>query len=476
MSSNDFPWRKNDGDEPTDGDAYSWDRRFPWQKNDDVLGEGDEDGGSLESESPVAPPGDPVVSEPDGPMVSDPVDPVVSRRESSDNLPMPDEETESHDERGITADTPTSEPDVLPEQGTAAAIPPSVKKARSGCGGLVVIIGIVVIIFVAIGGFSGVGAIFERFSPGLSERDTAQITQSIDSLLEDVQRRDAEAVLAHYSDVIFESDALLTQEILDASQELAPLRSWSVEEVALRENSRRVGVATVHAQFGEVSTDIHFPIAEETRGGETAWRLQLTSSASMLRADDNFDITVFETFTLADDDARYVLFPGVYLIDYGVRHVTLVDGAMPREAGATMAAFPYEGEYGRYLSASPDGVDAYVDAVSTELSECIASRELTTPCFSLGDEELADVDATAFIDGTVHRELYDDPAVDPERVSYRPAEPMLLSGRTVPMLISEVGCVIDGAEDTCRVYQGVGIIAVDFSGEEPTVVWEHSSP
>lgn len=186
-----------------------------------------------------------------------------------------------------------------------------------------------------------------------------------------------------------DSDALLTDEVLAASQDLAPITDVEVGEA---EADGPDAVVPVSFKLGDETVERTFTVWTTGSG----WQLYdgLTTVGFF-----QFEGLGLSLNGVPADDVYFEVFPGVYEIGIDDRHFEIPEGR------STVRIATLDDEDALYeLQAEPtaETLETFRTLVRESLEECLAMTSLTTPC---GLDADVDDRGDRVIDGTVKREL-----------------------------------------------------------------------
>lgn len=295
------------------------------------------------------------------------------------------------------------------------------------------------------GGFAGLGG----------ESPSA----SVENYLTALSESDAEAARGYIDS--YEGDTLLTNEVLQASNSLAPISDITVGEA----------VEIGPEQFRVNTT---FTLGDEPV--ERTFEVWTINETIIIDGVARFSLTTFDTLGLTVNGADYDgestnVFPGAY------------------ELALSNEGFEIEGAEGALLIRSNDDTQAlyelipvpteelqqtFRDLVAEALTECLNSKALTTDCGM--DVSGFNQDGYSAVDGTVERSLKADGEATLKNLNVRSnfEHPTLLESTDY----ISIGMKLEAENGSDRaqfelIFGGeLGSPSVDFSDESPTVRWD----
>lgn len=519
-----FPWQK-DGHRD---EALRWDRRMPWQqdggdesapKRDDgpaTSGRGVE---STDDGQPAdAPRADeaafedvPVVEEGDvtdlpveEPGTEDPADEqqVVG---PADADPVADAATEptmpwqrAAAEETPTVAPPTSEPPPIADPGPVPAAPSRGGKAplrpavpygaprppRSAVAAAKKRFGIVpwvVIGVVALPVLFGVfGPMFDDLGDdgAASEADQEDMARIAGEFFSAVADGDLDEALARLdvdaeADGDYQSHALLTQEVLDAISERAPLSDVSVGDVSPDPEYDWRATVEVGYRLGDGPHTVYEIEIEESSWADEEWAVTPGNFSQWLSPE-----TLPEEFEIEgvaiDEENRYVLLPGLYAFDTGSELTTLWaydEASDPVLFEDRLLPIPGQWESLAGTELTAEGREQVVAAIDASLEACVDEDTLETACGSLDEDAFGGADP---VDGTLRREITFDSGVD-DVVSLAYDDPTRADSYRYIEIGVTARCADGDAEVECSADEYLEQAVVDISDPEFPVRWEHGT-
>lgn len=340
-----------------------------------------------------------------------------------------------------------------PQQGEAAPRKGLPTGALIGiiAGGVVLLLIIAAVVWAVLaprgggGGFAGLGS----ESP----------SEAVESYLTALSEGDAETALGYVD--AYEADTLLSAEVLQHSNELAPISGITV--------------------------------AEAVETGPEQYRVDASFTIGDQQVDRSFEVWQYDDTVIGDGLVRFGvsafdgLGPTVNGVEYNGESTSVFPGAY--ELGLETEGFEVSGMEGPlYLGESSDAdslyeltpapteetVQTFREMVSDSLKECLKSKSVTTDCGM--DVSGFSQDGYKAIDGTVERSLKAD-----GKAALKSLEPR--ANYEHPTLLESSDYI--GVDMTLEAKKGservqfellwggeLGRPSVDFSDEEPTVSWD----
>lgn len=283
----------------------------------------------------------------------------------------------------------------------------------------------------------------------------------VEEYLTALSEGDAETALALVDS--YTDDSLLTDEVLAASLELAPITDIVVEESEAASGEYETVVSASFAIGGEtIERDFTvWKYSEDLKIGDGLVSASLSNFAGL-------GLTV----NGAEPGDEYTdLFPGTYELALAYEEFT-VDSEADTFTVATDDDTELFYEVAPILS--EDGAATFRSLVRTAVEECVAMKTLTTPCGL--DIDGIDLQGYTAVDGTVTRTITAEgqktlDSMEPE-VNY--SAPTLVSTYDSPEIDTTLQGTKDGVTAEFEVWFGgsMGSPSVDFSEDTPTVIWE----
>ncbi|WP_300265752.1 hypothetical protein [Microbacterium sp.] len=283
----------------------------------------------------------------------------------------------------------------------------------------------------------------------------------VEEYLTAISEGDAEAALEFID--TYADDSLLTDEVLAASLELAPITDIVVEESEAVEDYARTEVSASFSIGGE-TVEREFEVYKSAND----WVLYDGVVTTMLSNFEGLGLTVNGA---EPGDESVALFPGTYQLALGYEQF-----AIDSDVDTFTVVEDDDGEdfWDLYPVLTDEGAETFRSLVRAAVEECVAMKTLTTPC----GMDLTDIDLQGYtpVDGTVTRTITAEGQKDLDGM-----EPE--ADYSTPTLVStydsvDVDMTIQGKKDgqtaEFDVWFGgyMNSPSVDFAEENPTVTWE----
>ncbi|MBM7832373.1 hypothetical protein JOE59_003078 [Agromyces cerinus] len=339
------------------------------------------------------------------------------------------------------------------------AVPPPKKGLGTGAilgiigGGLFVLIALIAAIVFAIGAVRGIAGGGSPFAGGGSAEET------VEGYLTAIADGDAETALS-FLYASESSSPLLTDEVLAASQELAPLT-----DIVIGEPDVTGGYALVPVTYsiGDTPVTTEISVSEDAEG----WTIPGGTGQLAVYQLDGLEPTI----NGVPVSGEYVdAFPGAY--EYGVT----VDGFALEGENVVVVTAPseYPDTSGMDAVLTPEAAEAFRQAVSASIDVCVASKTLEAGCGLTIPATLSD--GTELTEGTITRTLPAETraeigAFEPE-LSYD--APTLVTGGYLGVVEVTAECTKDGSTGTCSVLFGpsFGTPSLNLAIEGAVVEWD----
>jgi len=292
------------------------------------------------------------------------------------------------------------------------------------------------------------------------------ITATVEDYLTALAESDAEAALSHLSSP--ESSPLLTDEVLAASNEAAPIGGVEVEEQELDVDDYSWDIRA-HYTIGEEEVTADFSVSEAAKEGEFA----ISGGLGSLYVPSGYvglGLTVNGVAVEAEDAA---VFPGTYA-------VALSDERY--ELGGTsslVVTAPFESAGFSDLEASL--TDATIKelraAVKKDVDACVSSKKLKAGCGLTLEKTMNSGDVT-LTDGTVSRSLPSSTKSALKKLGFTVAydDPLVVTSDYIGSVDVEAdGKSKSGQSGRYEIYFGgpsLGSATIDLSGEKPEITWD----
>lgn len=293
--------------------------------------------------------------------------------------------------------------------------------------------------------------------PSLLRGPALSASDVVEDYLTALSEGDAEAALEY---VTAYDDALLTDEVLAASRDRAPIADIEVGEA---QGTAEQSIVPVSFTIGGEAVSRDF---EVWHYGDD-WQIY---DGLVFAGFDGFD-GLGLTVNGVEVGAQTYLFPGSYQLAVSQDQFA-VSGDV--DTFTVVEARDGEALYELHPVLTYDGAATFRELVRASLQECIAMTSLSTPC----GMDIADIDLNGYapVEGSVTRTLTADgeaalKSLEAE-VDYR--DPTLVSTWDSIDVDMTLEGEKDGEKAEFEVWFGgyVGTPSVDFSEEDPTVTWE----
>lgn len=297
--------------------------------------------------------------------------------------------------------------------------------------------------------------------PGLLRGAAPTASEAVEEYLTALSEGDAETALTFVE--TYADDSLLTDEVLGASLELAPITDIVVEE---SEDASEYE-ATVSASFavGGETIEREFTAYSSSDDG---W---VISDGLVMATLSNFDGLGLTVNGVEPADPSTSLFPGAYQLALGYEQF-----ALDSDTDTFTLTTDDDSElfWDIYPVLTDDGAATFRSLVRAAIEECVAMKTLTTPC----GMDITEIDLSGHtpVDGSVTRTITSDgmatlDSMVPE-VDY--STPTLVSTYDTPDVEMTLQGTKDGQTSEFEVWFGgyMDTPSVDFAQETPTVTWD----
>lgn len=298
--------------------------------------------------------------------------------------------------------------------------------------------------------------------PNLLRGAAPTASDAVEEYLTALSEGDAETALTFVE--TYADDSLLTDEVLGASLELAPISDIVVAE---SEDATEYE-ATVSASFavGGETIEREFTAYSSSDDG---WLISDGLVMATLSNFEGLDLTV--NGAEPADYSSTSLFPGAYQLALGYEEF-----ALDSETDTFTLTTDADSElfWDIYPVLTDDGAATFRSLVRTAIEECVAMKTLATPC----GMDITDIDLSGYtpVDGSVTRTITSDgqatlDSMVPE-VDY--STPTLVSTYDTPDVDMTLQGTKDGTTSEFEVWFGgyMDTPSVDFAQETPTVTWD----
>lgn len=297
--------------------------------------------------------------------------------------------------------------------------------------------------------------------PALLRGPAPTASSSVEAYLTAISEGDAETALEYVDP--YGDKSLLTDEVLKASNELAPITDIVVEESdsgsyeSTVTATFSVGGETVERDFTVYSYSDEFQISDGLSSVSLSYFNGLGLTVNGVEPEDEYSYVFPGTYQLAlayeqfaldsDSDTFQIIEPDDAEVFYDVRPVL-----------------------------TEDGEATFRELVTAAIQECVAMKTLTTPCgMDVTDIEL-DGGAYTPVDGTVTRTLesgWEKEIADME-ISVDYSTPTLVSSWDTPSVDMTLQGDKGGQKAEFEVWFGgyMDYPSVDFAEETPVVTWD----
>jgi len=331
------------------------------------------------------------------------------------------------------------------------------------------VVGAVAVLAILVGLIVGIGSLFQGSGddPAPSSGDAVGPADTVEEFLRALADGDAEAALSLVGDA--QASPLLTDEVLQRSNALAPLSNISVED-ADPEGSE----ATITATFdvGEERIRRDFSLWKFS----DAWEINDALFAIPLSELDGFDPLI--NGVRVDGDVASA-FPGAYELEFGLDAFELGtrrDASPLPDDGVFVVASQDDAEslYALRPALTDEAVETFRALVRASLEQCLASPSLATPC---GLDVSAPLEDGAIpVEGSAQRALTDqgDRALDTLAPETAYGEGARVTTYDDIPVSTHIEADRDGERISGTLYSSGEMWQpyVDFSGEDPALTWD----
>lgn len=285
----------------------------------------------------------------------------------------------------------------------------------------------------------------------------------VEGYLTALSEGDAAAALAFVDSSQTLDETLLTDEVLAASNAIAPITDISV--TAPTEDMTYGGDVLASYSVGGTPTSTEFSVSGDGDGNYALYSpggsVYLPSSVSGL------DVTV--NGVAVEPDGDYDAFIGSYQLATTTPNFVI--------AGTVDAVIsePYQSASfsGLEVNLTEEATQVFHDTVRAAVDACLATTTLDAGCGLAIPATLSD--GTVITEGTVTRSLSGDAELRIGGLNPEPNydNPFFVRGDSIGVVSTTGECTKDGAVGTCDILFGpsLGSPTVDFSVEPKTVVW-----
>lgn len=294
--------------------------------------------------------------------------------------------------------------------------------------------------------------------PSLLRGPALSASDVVEDYLTALSEADAEAALEYVT--AFDDDTLLTDEVLAASRDRAPIADIEVGEV---QGSAEQSIVPVSFTIGDEAVSRDF---EVWHYGDD-WQIYDGLVFAGFAGFDGLGLTV----NGVEVGAQTYLFPGSYQLAVGQDQFTVSGGT---DTFTVVEDADGEALYELNPVLTDDGAATFRELVRASLEECIAMTSLSTPC----GMDIADIDLDGYapVEGSVRRTLTADgeAALKSLEAEVDYSDPTLVSTWDSIDVDMTLQGEKDGEKAEFEVWFGgyVGTPSVDFAEADPTVTWE----
>ncbi|WP_307359075.1 hypothetical protein [Microbacterium murale] len=297
--------------------------------------------------------------------------------------------------------------------------------------------------------------------PGLLRGAAPTASDAVEKYLTALSEGDAETALTFVE--TYSDDSLLTDEVLAASLELAPITDIVVEE---SEDATEYE-ATVSASFAVGGETIERDFTAYS-SSDDGWVISDGLVAATLSNFDGLGLTVNGA---EPADSSTSLFPGAYQLA-----LSYEEFALDSDTDTFTLTTDADSElfWDIYPVLTEDGAATFRSLVRASIEECVALKTLTTPC----GMDITEIDLSGYtpVDGTVTRTITSDgqATLDSMEAEVDYSTPTLVSTYDTPDVDMTLQGTKDGQTSEFEVWFGgyMDTPSVDFAQETPTVTWD----
>ncbi|MCS5497768.1 hypothetical protein NY547_11020 [Cnuibacter physcomitrellae] len=330
-------------------------------------------------------------------------------------------------------------------------------------GALIGIIGGGVFLLLVIGVIVAIVVIRSVASPaGGGTSQSASPSQVVTEYLTAIADGDAEKALG-YLGTPPEDKSLLTDDVLAASNELAPLTGVSV---VTEDTSNGSSDVTVTYQLGSQPVTAEYSVLDYDDDG--VWEISGGTGYISTSKFEGLGLTINGTAVPDGDEVE--VFPGSYQLATTSANFTLSGDAtvvvdQPFGTADTSDITP---------ALTDAALQQFRGLVRAAVEGCIASTTLDAGCGLAIPATLSD--GTQLTDGTIQRTLPADTSttIDSLEVTLSYDNPTLAQGESIGGIDVSAQCTQGGQTGTCSVLFGpsLGRPSVDMASPNPTVLWD----
>jgi len=281
----------------------------------------------------------------------------------------------------------------------------------------------------------------------------------VEGYLEALAASDAKTALS-FVDAVPSDSPFLTDEALEASNELAPLTGIEVTEPTDADFSTKV---TATYSLGDVPVTTEFSVNEYAADGE--WRL--TTVTADLDFGDRFDGLDMTLNGEPLESSSVEVFPGTYEVatttpNYAVTGQTVLTVRDP---------FDYPTLSDTKAGLSEEGVLIFRQAVTDAVAACVASTTLAAGCGIDVPQVLSD--GSRLAEGTIVRTLRAETQTKLDSLQPQPSygDPLIITGEYIGGISVTAG-LEGGGSGSLLFGPSLGAPVVDFTSGTPVVTWD----
>ncbi len=256
-------------------------------------------------------------------------------------------------------------------------------------------------------------------------------------------------------------DTLLTDDVLAASNELAPISDIEVVD----NTSDGSGTVDVSYLLGDTPVEATYDVYDFE--GDGSWTISGVLGSLSTTQFEGLGVTVNGAEV---GDESYDIFPGTYEFA-----TTLENFALSGETVVTLTEpYGYVDTLGIEAGLSEAALQTFRDLVRAAANECVASKNLETGC-GLALPGTLD-DGSVLTDGTITRTIPADTnaSIDSLEPTLSYDNPTLAQASSPGGIDVEAQCSQNGTTGTCTLLFGpiFGSPAIDMAAENPEVIWD----
>lgn len=299
--------------------------------------------------------------------------------------------------------------------------------------------------------------------PAVDEGADSSPDGAVEAYLTALSEGDAESAL---SLVEAPSDTThMTQEVLEASLQIAPISEISVSEIGEVGEFSVSEEVTASFTVGEEEVTHRFRVTTDDDG--ESWALDAAVTITEPSA-GSLDVTVNgEEFATSD---AYVFFGAAYELDLAQDNFTF------GEDSVIYATDSYLSTSGLEVTLTDEATDTWRQLILDAIDECVSSNEREVGC---GLDLPEEVSGDEVVEGTVERSLPSSTQQELDALSPQPdwSNPNLVGAESFTGQVDvEYECRFQGETGICELLTGdarlIDFPVVDMAAEELEVVWE----